>query len=228
MAARLALSLVAVSVVGALLAKGGKGDVLPLVPAYALGLAGPFSPWQPFTYVFLADSPLGVIFNALIVYSMGGALESRWGGRRLLVFSIGVTVLAGMLTVLLAVPVPSLRPLAVGGSMAMAGALWVAYGLSFGNAQTNFWGLPVSGNGLALIGVGFVALSALFGAWQPVVPEALALGLTYLYMKGGRPRVLWLRFQNWRLQRSLRGRAKHLKVVTGERKTPSGSDRYLH
>ncbi len=46
----------------------------------------------------------------------------------------------------------------------MGRALWVAYGLSFGRRQTNFWGLPVSGNVFALIGVGFVFLNGAFSA----------------------------------------------------------------
>jgi membrane associated rhomboid family serine protease len=228
-AAKLAVTLVAVSVVGALLANGGHGDLLRLVPAETVGMGGlPFRPWQPLSYVFIASSPWEVIIGALVLWSLGGALEMRWGPRRLASFAIVTTVLAGLLTTLLALAVHSLRELAFGGSGVMVSVIWVGYGLSFGRTQINFWGIPVSGNGFALIGVGFVGLSALFGAWQVVVPEAMGLSLTYLYMRGATPRVAWLRVQNWRLQRALRGRAKHLRVVAKDRNTSSDSDRYLH
>jgi hypothetical protein len=44
----------------------------------------------------------------------------------------------------------------------------------------------------------------------------------------GSPRFLWLRFTSWRLQHQLRGRAKHLKVVSRDRNIGGGSDNYLH
>jgi hypothetical protein len=52
--------------------------------------------------------------------------------------------------------------------------------------------------------------------------------LTALYVKWGSPRVLWLRFSTWRLQRQLRGRSRHLKVVTKDRNIGGGSDGFLH
>lgn len=104
----------------------------------------------------------------------------------------------------------------------------MAYGLSFGRAQTNFWGMPVSGNVFALLGVAFVALTALLDSWRGVVPEAFALALTFAALRLNGPRVTWLRFQNWRLQRRLKGRARHLRLISKDRNTPTDSDRYLH
>jgi membrane associated rhomboid family serine protease len=226
MASKLAIALVGCSVVWALLGKRGYGELFPLIPLGELPFV--LHPWQPLSYAFLATSPLDVLFGALIVWSLGGALEQRWGPRRLLWFAVGVTFCAALLTCAVAIPATSVRGLVFGGGRVMMSALWVAYGLSFGRTQINFWGIPVTGNGFALIGVGFMALSAVFGPWQAVVPEAFGLGLTYGYMRGLSPRLAWLRFQNWRLQRSLQGRAKHLKLVAKDRNTPSDSDRYLH
>jgi hypothetical protein len=104
----------------------------------------------------------------------------------------------------------------------------VAYGLSLGRAQTNFWGLPVSGNILAAIGAGFVFLDGAFNGWLLVVPAVLGLLLTAVYVRAGGPELWWLRFQSWRLQRRMRGRSKHLRVVAPDRNTPQDSDRYLH
>jgi membrane associated rhomboid family serine protease len=223
-AARLAIAIVASSILAALLEQA-TGLSLRLIPEMVLrGWV-----WQPLTYIPVEFSPGGIIFGALIVWSFGGSLESTWGSRRLLLFSLGVTFVAGLLTLALSLAVPSLRGVGYAGGGVMAGIIWVGYGLSFGRMQTNFWGMPVTGNLLALMGVGFVVLNAVFGGWRAVVPEAFGLLLTFLYLRVGTPRLLWLRIQSWRLRRQLKGRSRHLTVVKGEgERPPSGSDRYLH
>ncbi|HEY1904511.1 MAG TPA: rhomboid family intramembrane serine protease [Myxococcaceae bacterium] len=221
-AAWLAVALIIGSVVFAL-ARDGIGPLLLLIPGAVLrGFV-----WQPLSYGFVADSPMGVIFGALILWQLGGALEQTWGTRRMALFAIGTTVLAGVLTVLLALLVAPLRLLPFAGGFVMGSALWVAYGLSFGRQQTNFWGLPVSGNVFALIGVGFVFLDGAFSSFYRVIPEALGLGLTWGYLRLGGPSDWFLRFQGWRLQRQLRSRSKHLSLVSPDRNTPRDSDRFL-
>jgi hypothetical protein len=118
---------------------------------------------------------------------------------------------------------------AYAGGTVMTTAVWVAYGWSLGRAQTGFWGLPLSGNALALVGVGFVVLQAAFArSIVPVIPEIFAVGLAYVYVKVGTPRALVLRLRQWKIQRSLRSRSRHLRVVSKDRNTSSGSDRYIH
>lgn len=184
--------------------------------------------WQLVSYVFLESNPLGVIFGALIVWSVGGALEVTWGGRRVLAFSVGVTVVSAALTVVLGLAVPAIGSFAYFGGTVLTTSLWVAYGLSFGRGQTNFFGMPVNGNVFALIGAGFVLLNGVFNSWLAVIPEVFGLGLTYAYVKTGSPRSLWLRLQGLRLQRQLRGRSKHLRLIAKERNTSTDSDHYLH
>ena len=220
MSAKLALGLVAGSVLY-LLTRGGGGGLLLLEPyAVFLGLRV----WQPFTYAFIQTSPIGIIFGAIILWSIGSALEMSWGSKRLLLVAVGTTALAGFLTALLAfiTPLPSGYP----GGTVMTSVLWVAYGLAIGRGQTNFWGLPLSGNALAAIGAGFVLLQALTAGWRATVPELFGLVLIYAYVKGASPRRAWLHFQHWRLQRQLRNRSKHLHVVPRDR--PTDSDRYLN
>lgn len=223
MAAKLAIALVACSILGSLF-QSFTGETLRLVPGQVLGLAL----WQTVTYIPLAGSPMGVIFGALILWSMGGALEMGWGPRRLLWFAVGTTFAAGLLTVAASLLAPTLRGFPYPGGEVMAGIVWVTYGLSVGRAMSNFWGLPVSGNGLALIGVGFVVLNAVYGGWQLVVPEVIGLGLAFLYLRTGSPKMWLLRLQSWRLQRQLRARSRRLRVIGGQRNMPSDSDRYLH
>lgn len=221
-AAWLAVALVVGSVLFAL-TREGLGAMLLLVPGAVLrGWL-----WQPLTYGFVENSPMGVIFGALILWQLGGALEQSWGTRRMGTFAVGTTALAGIVTVLLALVLPPLRAIPFPGGFVMGSALWVAYGLSFGRRQTNFWGLPVSGNVFALIGVGFVFLSGAFSSFLLVVPSAAALVLTWAYLKLGGPSDWLLRVQGWRLQRQLRTRSKHLTLVSPDRNTPRDSDRFL-
>jgi len=221
-AAWLAVALIIGSVVFAL-ARDGIGPLLLLIPGWVLrGFV-----WQPLSYGFVADSPMGVIFGALILWQLGGALEQTWGTRRMATFALGTTVLAGVVTVLVALAVPMLREIPFPGGWVMGSALWVAYGLSFGRQQTNFWGLPVSGNVFALIGVGFVFLNGAFSGFYRELPAAVALLLTWGYLRLGGPSDWFLRFQSWRLQRQLRTRSKHLTLVSPDRNTPRDSDRFL-
>ena len=221
-AAWLAVALIIGSVVFAL-AHDGIGQLLLLIPGAVLrGYL-----WQPLSYGFVADSPMGVIFGALILWQLGGALEQTWGTRRMATFAIGTTVVAGVLTVLVALVVPMLRMTLFPGGWVMGSALWVAYGLSFGRQQTNFWGLPVSGNMFAIIGVGFVFLNGAFSGFYRELPAGIALLLTWGYLRLGGPSDWFLRFQGWRLQRQLRSRSKHLTLVSPDRNTPRDSDRFL-
>ncbi|PTL83776.1 DUF1751 domain-containing protein [Vitiosangium sp. GDMCC 1.1324] len=217
MAARLAIGLVAGSVVA--LALKTVGALLLLSPHKVFpGLML----WQPFTYAFVELDAFGIIFGAFALYSIGGGLEMSWGSRRLLWVLWGGTALAGVLTTVVGLFVP--LPAGYTGGWVMGTMAWVAYGLSIGRGQTNFWGVPITGNVFAGIGAGFVVLNALRFGWVTQVPELFALGLIFLYVRGGSPRQLWLRVQHWRLQRQLRGRSRHLRVISPERP----DDKYLN
>jgi hypothetical protein len=217
MAAKLAIGLVAGSLL--VLLTGSLGQNLLLHPR---DVFDQFQLWQPFTYAFIGQGAMGIIFGAIIIYSIGGPLEASWGSRRLLWVLWGGTVLAGFLTALVA-QVVSL-PIPYSGGYVMSTIAWVSYGLYIGRGQANFWGIPVTGNVLALIGAGFVVINALTSHWILMVPEFFALGIAFVYMRGGSPRQLWLRLQHARLQRQLRGRSKHLRVISSERP----DDRFLN
>ena len=185
-------------------------------------------PWQPLTYTVLEHDPVGVLFGALVAWSMGRVLELTWGGRRVVVFALSVTALAGVLTVACSFAWGALLLPRYGGGTVLTSSLWLAYGWSWGRRQTNFWGLPINGNALEGVGLLFLGLNAL-QAWSllPVFPHLLAAGLTYAYVRFGSPLGWWGRLRAYRLQRQLRQRAGHLKVVDGQR-SGRGSDRYLH
>lgn len=220
MAARLAIGIVAGSVL-TLLLKNSVGALFLLNP---LGFFSNLWLWQPLTYAFVEVNPLGIIFGAIIMYSIGGALEQTWGSRRLLGVLLGGTVLAGVLTAVLMGLVFRVPGLSYAGGTVMTTLAWVAYGLTIGRGQANFWGIPLTGNMLAGIGAGFVVLNALTSSWLAQLPELFALAIAFAYVRGGSPRALMMRLQHWRLQRQLRGRSKHLRVMRDERP----NDRYLN
>lgn len=189
---------------------------------------GHFFVWQLVTYGFVEATPLGVIFGALIVWSIGGALEAMWGRSRFLQFSFGILVAAGVATLLLSLAIPSLVARGYPGGGVLTGALWVGYGLHLGRSQANFWGFPMTGNMLALLGAGFVFLNAAFGGLALVIPEAFALLFTWFILRVGGPGDLLLRFRSWQLERDLKKRSAHLKSLDGGRSGDRGSDKYLH
>src|ERR1700693_2811264 len=72
------------------------GDlIMQLFALWPLG--GGFRPWQLISYAFLHGSVLHIFFNMFALYMFGGALESYWGGRRLVLFYL-VCVLTAALT----------------------------------------------------------------------------------------------------------------------------------
>lgn len=223
----MAFAVLVVSVLRALTA-GSIGNLLLLTPAVlwsGLGLL------QPVTFAFIATDPLGVAFSCFLVWSMGGSLEQAWGARRFWLFGVGTAAAAGLLTALVArfpLVAPQLWEASLAGSGVLVSAIWLAEGWRLGQRQLGFFGMPVTGNQFALIGLGFIFLRAVFSGWQVAFPEAVAAGLTYLYVRGFGPRLLWLRFTSWRLQRRMRSRTRHLRLVDEGRNTPRDSDRFIH
>jgi membrane associated rhomboid family serine protease len=219
---QLAIAIVACSLLATL---SLAAEFLPLFPASVLRGAI----WQLLTYQFVADSPLGVLFDALIVWQIGTALEASWGRRRMLGLALGIPAIAGAITVVLArLLIPGIQLLGFFGATVMASTIWVGYGLAHGRSQINFWGIPISGNLFAGIGALFVVLNAAFSSWLRVLPDALAIALTLGYLRLGSPRTWLLRFQSWRFRRQLKARSTHLKLIVKDRNTRDDSDRYLH
>lgn len=222
MSAKLAVALVAGSVLFLLAARAGPGALLLLTPG---AVFGQFFLWQPLTYAFIEDDPLSIIFGAILLWSIGGWLEQAWGPKRLLKVAVGCTALAGFLLALVSLFV--VLPGGYRGGWVMCSVLWVAYGLTIGRGETNFWGIPLSGNAFAGIGAGFVLLRVLTAGIYSQLPHVVALVLVFAYMRGVNPKRLMLHLQHWRLQKQLKDRSKHLHVVPPDRERPD-RDQYLN
>ncbi len=222
-AAKLAVALVATSVVSRLL-EAWAGFTLRLVPFEVRKLAL----WQLVSWCLIETSPWAIIFGALLLVSFGGYLEQVWGRWKLLRFGFGVTFVVGLLTVALSFAIPSLQAFRFGGGGVMTSALMVTFGLTLGPRPANFFFFSMNGYQLAAFAGGMTLLNALFFAWQAVVPDALGIALSAGLWHFGGPSDWWERFGSWRLRRQLKARAKHLEVLDPNRNVRDGSDKYLH
>jgi membrane associated rhomboid family serine protease len=192
------------------------GDILLFVPAKVVLL---FQIWRPFSALFVADTPAMIIFGALIVFSIGGILESRWGPRRLLRVTLGLPFLANALILPIALKLAPGIPFACAGSVVTT--IWIVYGLraEFAGEWISFWGTPLRGKTFALIGVGFPVLSGLLGDFRWVLPELTSACLAYGYMYKPGLFSPFSRFETLlqNFKRATRKKRGGLKVVPGKR-----------
>jgi membrane associated rhomboid family serine protease len=188
--------------------------------------------WQPVTWLIASADTWGVLFSALIFWSVGGSLERRWGRARFLRYSFGVTFFSGLLTLALAFALPDvlMRVPYMGGTV-MSTLMWVSWGMVIWDEQTNFFGFPITGRTFAMIGILIPVLNALFENAMPMlVPSFIAILLAFAIVRFElSPSELWTRLQSARLQRDLKKRSSRLSVISGgDRNMPKDSDKYLH
>jgi membrane associated rhomboid family serine protease len=215
---QLAIALIAASIVHGLLGT----TLLLLIPGATLNN---FEVWRPFTALLIALNPLEILFGALIIYSIGGALEQGWGKRRFLTVALGIPFLSEVATLLTYALLP-LNGLAVyHGASLIISTIWIAYGLraAFARQLLNFWGTPLRGETFALIGLGFVVLNGIFAGVTVVLPDLFAAAFTYVYMYrrdslnvSELRRRIELAYYNWKLKR--------LKKKTGFRVVKGSKD----
>lgn len=111
--------------------------VLANTPALSLGR---FMIWQLVTYMFVQADPFHLLFNMLVLWFFGPALEHRWGTLRFwnfyLVVGAGAAFAYAVLTLLTgrgAFPV-------IGASGAIYGVM-LAYAAYHPNSRVYFWGV---------------------------------------------------------------------------------------
>lgn len=96
--------------------------------------------WQLFTYSFLHGSLFHVLFNLLVVWTVGSELESLWGARTFLAFyavcALGAALTHGVFS-LVGIGPGAFAP--VIGSSGVVYGLLLAYGILFGDRQMYFF-----------------------------------------------------------------------------------------
>jgi hypothetical protein len=156
-----------------------------------------------------------------MLYSFGNQLAYDWGEGGFLRTFLLLTVGAAVLTVALAVAWPPLMAFGHLGMWPPVIGLLLMWSLRYPDQQMNFWGiLPVTGRmmaifvvaGTVLYGLAAGGIGGLFG----FTPHFASLFLAWVLSRtrSGLPLRRWkLAWRDFRLERQLRRRSKHLKVV---------------
>jgi membrane associated rhomboid family serine protease len=173
--------------------------------------------WKLITYVFVSGlSPLQFVFDLLVLYWFGGWFERSYGPRRYLRFFLLSAIGAAILPVLIGLFSESVAGQMYMGSWPIIEALTVAMGLLQPGATINFYMiLPVTARQLMYLSWGLIGLFIIFdGSPVPFLTAIGGIGMGFALTAGAQgPRRLWLRLQSARLERQLRRRAQHLRVV---------------
>jgi membrane associated rhomboid family serine protease len=155
--------------------------------------------WRLATYMFLHGSPTHLLFNMLILWLFGSALESTWGRRHFLRYYLFCGVGAGLVSLLFySNPV-------VGASGAIYG-LYLAYAMIFPNNLIYLWFvLPIKAKhlviGLALLQLAY-GLSGPSGVAYFAHLGGMAAGLLYFRSDFLRRARIWLGLQGGRRPRA--------------------------
>ena len=205
------------AVLSALLADQPVGALLVLQPG---GVFSGEGVWQPLTANFVfTEGEVGRLLGTLVVqWFLGSELERYWGTRKYVTLVVGCGVAGYTVSSLLAVFVPAVAAVTVGGSTPIDLAAVAAFGVVMGKRPLRVLAiLPLSARGLAMLILGLSLLSPLArGApWPVLVPWLVAIAGAVLVTT-----------QPWRRLRDsgkLGGRKKkrkhgHLRVVRADPK----------
>jgi membrane associated rhomboid family serine protease len=228
----LGIATLAVSVLAAVLGNTGKllAALLVFVPAGLLDLRL----WTPFTYTFLNQDPMGLLFALLGLWLMGAALEQRWGTRRFVTFYFLTSATGALATALVGLLSTTVAHNPYYGNWSALEGLIAAFAVTMPDAQIFLYFLPVQARWMLPISAGITVLFMLMVGWQLYLPQLFGLGAGVLFAGGVSPGNGLLRMKVWWIDRKLR-RSK-LRVIRGQadeddplgRSGGRGSDKYLH
>ncbi|MBM3326817.1 MAG: rhomboid family intramembrane serine protease [Calditrichaeota bacterium] len=137
--------------------------------------------WQPLTYMFLHGGIMHLLFNMLVLWMFGTALESLWGTVFFLRYYFITGIGAGLSNAILT---PNSAAIIIGASGAMYGLL-AAYGILFPNNIIYFYFLlPIKAKYLVAIFGGFEFLASLRPGASPIAHlvhlGGMVVGVLYL------------------------------------------------
>jgi membrane associated rhomboid family serine protease len=189
--------------------------------------------WRLVSYVFLSGAePLGFLMDLFVLFFFAGWFERSYGPRRLLRFFLLSALGAGVFTTLVGLVSPGTAAYPYFGAWAAFEALTVAMGTLQPAAQVYFYMvIPVTARQLMYLSWGIIGLFVVFyHTFVPFLPAIGGVGMGFALTVGWQgPRRLWLRLQAARLERQLRRRAQHLRVVPKESGTSGdGKKNYLN
>ena len=171
--------------------------------------------WTPFIYLLYAPDPLTfLIYEALGLWMFAAPLERAWGERRFLYYFFGTGTGAAILTTLLGMWISPLRAVPASAAWVATDALIVAWVLMNWHGTALLYIIPVPAPLLLVLPLGMAALNILMGIWEPFVTPLLGMGIGYLMLKQSlSPRRALLHVRAWWIDRQLRRKARHLRVM---------------
>ncbi|HSO38955.1 MAG TPA: rhomboid family intramembrane serine protease [Labilithrix sp.] len=179
--------------------------------------------WRLLTWSLLETNPIGLLFTCLFLYWFGRDLAKEWGSRRFFLVYFGIALLASSGTCMLALLDGNLRGQHYLGSLALAEAMTVAWGLWFPHRIIRiYFVIPIKGIVLAWGTVALTVAYAVYYGWEHLLPNLLAEGsmLAWLYRA---PAVA--RWRTWQRARVLGERQRQVREKSARR---TATVRVLH
>ncbi len=144
-------------------------------------------PWRILLYPILPGSIIGLIFNGLLLYMVGGSLERGWGTKTIAIFYLAVSILTALAFTLISLLFQG--PISVPGGLVLA-ALLVAFCTINPDETINLYGLiPIKTRYIAA-GVCLIIFFSM-GWNNPLVGLMALVGCGFA--------VLWVK-QDWAYQ----------------------------
>lgn len=130
--------------------------------------------WQPLTYAFLHAGVFHLVFNLLIVWSIGSELELAWGSKFFLLYFFGCTVgAAATWSVFAAFGIGGALDISLVGSSGAVYGMLLAYGILFGDRLLYFFMIfPMRARYFVMILGGIVLFATVFNTEQGVAHTA--------------------------------------------------------
>lgn len=187
--------------------------------------------WQPFTYAFLHAGLFHILFNLLVIWTVGAELEGIWGPRTFTGFffvcAVGAAITHGLFS-LLGIGPGALAP--VVGSSGVVYGLLLAYGILFGERTMYFFMLfPMPAKYFVMLLGGIELVSSVFFGNSGVSHLAHLGGMLFGFLflismaawrkrsKADAQEALAQKDRQKRLKK-----AGHLRLVQGEDEEDSG------
>jgi len=224
------IAILVLTLLGTLVGVVGLRNGLPLLAWVGLapGAVLQGQVWRLLTWFFLAPGigPLSLLFWGMMLLFFGRDLCDAWGARRFTSVYLGIGVVTGVLTCLLALAWRDLLGGIYMDSWPVMDALVVVWALLFPTRQILFnFVIPISGKALAWITVGITVFFALLSGVAVFVPHLIALAVAYAYVRGvPLLRRRWLGARIRGLEGPARRRPSHIRPVD----EPDEKPRWYH
>jgi membrane associated rhomboid family serine protease len=171
--------------------------------------------WTAFTHLFVNANPTYLLMHEFFgLWMFASPLERQWGARRFLIYFFGTGVGAAVCVTLLGMFASQVRVTGVEGTWVASEAILVGWVLMNWHATAYLLVIPVRAPFFLVVALGMPALNIITGAWASQLAPLAGMGIGYLMLKQSlSPRHAMLRLRAWWIDRQLKRKARHLRVM---------------